>query len=121
MKMEKGRRIITDGENGREFKISAGETFQISLPENPTTGYRWEINGSGAPFVGLEKEEYAAPEDGPAGPVLGRGGTRSFIFKAVEPGRTELILRLRRSWEAESESAGSFSVKLEITGLQKQP
>ncbi|MCX5786563.1 MAG: protease inhibitor I42 family protein [Elusimicrobia bacterium] len=119
MKQEKDRKIITQNENGREFELAMGETFQVSLPENPTTGYQWEVYKSGAPFVGLEKEEYIAPEENLSGHIVGRGGTKLLTFEAAKPGEAELALRLRRSWEAESEFVDSFSVKLKIVGLQK--
>jgi inhibitor of cysteine peptidase len=114
MGARKVKRVITQKENGREVELMAGETFQVSLPENPTTGYRWTVYGSSATLVGLEKEEYDAPGEDPARPMLGRGGTRVLTFKAAEPGAVELVLRLRRSWEKESEFAASFSVKLKI-------
>ena len=119
IKREKDRKVITHKENGREFKITVGETFQVSLPENPTTGYQWKVYKSGAPFVDLEKEEYVEPGEDLAMPIAGRGGTKFLAFKAAKPGETELALRLRRSWEDESKFADFFSVKLKIIELQK--
>jgi inhibitor of cysteine peptidase len=114
MKLEKDKKVITPKGNGQAFEITVGETFQVSLPENPTTGYRWIVYGSGMPFVSLDKEDYVTPENDPARPILGGGGTKILTLKAAKPGETELSLRLRRSWEAESEFADSFSIKLKI-------
>lgn len=119
MKAEKGQKIITHKDNGRGFKITVGEKFQVSLAENPTTGYQWKVYKSGAPFVELEKEEYVEPEEDSAKPRVGRGGTKILTFKAANMGKTELILRLRRSWEDESKFVDSFSVKLKIVEPQK--
>jgi inhibitor of cysteine peptidase len=119
MKREKDQKVITHKENGREFEITVGETFQVSLPENPTTGYRWRVCKSGAPFIVLQKEEYVEPEEDLARPRMGRGGTKFLTFKAAKLGETELALRLSRSWEDESKFVDFFSVKLKIVELQK--
>ena len=116
---KKDRKVITRKKNGRKFKITVGETFQVSLPESPSAGYQWKVYKSGAPFVDLEKEEYVEPEEDLAMPIAGRGGTKFLTFKAAKLGETELALRLRRSWEDESKFADFFSVKLKIVDLQK--
>ena len=67
----------------------------------------------------LEKEEYAGPGEDANKPLLGSGGTKVLTFKAEKSGGTELVLRLRRSWEAETEFADSFSVKLKIVEPSK--
>ncbi len=114
MRPEKDQRVLTPGENGRTFEITVGEIFQVSLPENPTTGYQWSVYNSGTPLISLEKEEYVIPENNPARPIMGGGGTKLLTFKAAKPGETEPSLRLRRSWEAESEFVDYFSIKLKI-------
>lgn len=119
MKAEKGQKVITHKNNGREFKISVGETFQVSLPENPTTGYEWKVRKSGSPFIGLEKEEFVEPKEDLPRPKVGRAGTKILTFKAAKVGKTELALRLRRSWEDERKFVDSFSVKLKIVEPKK--
>ena len=119
MKAEKGQKIITHKDNGREFKITVGETFQVSLSENPTTGYQWKVYKSGAPFVALKKEEFIEPKEDLPRPRVGRGGTKILTFKVAKVGETELILRLRRSWEDESKFVDSFLVKLKIVEPKK--
>ena len=119
MEHEQSLKIITAGENGQEFKMAAGETFQLSLAENPTTGYQWAVAGSSTPVVELEKEEYFAPKNDPARPIMGQGGVKLLTFKALNPGETELVLHLRRSWEAESEFVESFSIVIKVLELKK--
>ena len=45
---------------------------------------------------------------------MGQGGVKVLTFKALQPGETGLVLHLRRSWEAESEFAESFSVAIKV-------
>jgi len=104
--------IFTHQDSGKEFKIRIGETFQVILPENPTTGYIWIVYKSGTPNISLVSKSFSLPREEP--PVVGRGGTRVFTFKALKVGSAELVLRLRRPWEEESKFADSFLIKLEI-------
>jgi inhibitor of cysteine peptidase len=121
MKPKKVKKVITNKDNGKEIGLAAGETFQVSLPENPTTGYRWMVYGSTVSFISLENDDYNVPKQGHGRPRLGQGGTRLLTFLAAQPGETQLILRLRRSWEKESDFAEAFSVKLKISEAAKRP
>ena len=35
---------LVEKDSGRTIDIRSGETVQITLPENATTGYRWAID-----------------------------------------------------------------------------
>ena len=49
---------IDESQNGREIELVTGETIEIRLSENPTTGYRWELKFSGAPTCTLVADHY---------------------------------------------------------------
>ncbi|TET70367.1 MAG: hypothetical protein E3J56_08095 [Candidatus Aminicenantes bacterium] len=112
MKMDYKMEIFTQKHNGKEFKIHIGETFQVILPENPTTGYIWTVYKPGTPNISLVSKSFSSPQEEP--PAVGRGGTRIFTFRASEVGLAELHLRLRRPWEEESKFSDSFHIKLKI-------
>lgn len=76
--------------------VSAGETFKIELPENPTTGYLWVVSQSPTSGVAvLESSRYRPPSGG----VVGAGGQKTFTFRAVGPGDTRVAFEYRRPWE----------------------
>ena len=104
--------IFTSQDNGKKFKIHVGEIFQVILAENPTTGYVWTVYKSGKPQISLLSKSYSVPQEEP--PIVGRGGTRIIIFKAVKVGSAELILRLKRPWKEETKFSESFLIMLEI-------
>ena len=105
--------IFTRQYDGKEFNIQVGLTFQVILPENPTTGHLWTVYKSGTPHISLVSKSFSSPQEEP--PIEGRGGTRIFTFKAAKIGLAELILRLRRPWEEEGKFSDSFRIKLKIS------
>jgi inhibitor of cysteine peptidase len=69
--------------------VTAGETFELVVPSNPSTGYHWnivpELDANIAEFVG---QDYIAEE--PVAP--GSGGMDVWTFRAVNPGDTTIVL-----------------------------
>ena len=74
------------------------ESLKITLPENATTGYRWELERWDREVIGLvaEAPQYAS------GPLVGSGGHVDFLFQARKPGTSDIALREWRPWEGES-------------------
>ena len=112
-KKDQKMEIFTQQHDGKEFKMRRGETFQVILSENPTTGHLWTIYKSGTPHISLVSKSFSSPEEEP--PIVGGGGTRIFTFKATKVGLAELILRLRRPWDEEGKFSDSFRIKLKIS------
>ncbi len=77
----------TSTDPARPIEVQAGETFEIIIDSNPTTGYHWEIIGelNGVEFI---SREYMADK-----PVLaGSGGMDIWTFKAVATGQMQITL-----------------------------
>jgi len=68
--------------------------LELALGENPTTGYSWELEETGAPVCALRLSSFDAPSSG-----VGRGGTRRWLFEAVQVGVGHIALVYRRAWE----------------------
>jgi inhibitor of cysteine peptidase len=77
----------------RAVTVPPGDTIALSLPENPTTGYRWNLVGTGAPVLELKTDDFA-----PLGSNPGAGGTRSFTFVVRQAGDATIALRNQRKW-----------------------
>jgi len=93
---------------GETVHVQPGDEVVVRLPENPTTGYRWEID---APRGGVEvaQDSYDRPRD----EGVGAGGMRTFTLRAGEPGQAEVRLRLARSWEDEAAQQGRLAIVVE--------
>ncbi len=80
---------LTDADNGRTITASPGCEVVLRLPENPSTGYRWEAPND---LVSVTDDYLRADNLG-----VGGAGERSFTF--TTPERTvELTFALRRPW-----------------------
>ena len=101
--------VFTAADDMTTVEVSVGERFTVSLQENPTTGYAWDmIAGPGLALVG---DEFVAPSPSPS-PLEGAGGTHSWVFRAEDVGTLTLTGRYVRPWEA-GKSAADFSLTIE--------
>ena len=84
--------------------VKAGETFEVQLPGNPTTGYRWQwvpVQPSakiGLLSAGYQVGNFVHQGDGRQGPI-GGGGAHVFGFQAREAGDVTLVFEYRRTFE----------------------
>ena len=104
-------RVFTSENNGKEYNLSVGEEFQVRLWENPTTGYLWSILGSVSPHLKLLDRKFIRRNDAR---LVGSGGERTFVFRAIKPGFDVLHMTLKRPWEKKGSEAGSYYIKLTI-------
>ena len=99
------------------FEAAVGETFQIKLKCNPTTGYEWELKSI--------DRKIAAPTgpveflQSPAQPgMVGVGGNCVLGIKGVKPGKTKAVLVYRRSWE-KVKPVETFTAEIKILPKKK--
>lgn len=104
-------RVLTECVNGREVRLSCGETFELRLVERPTTGFRWQLVSDGAPTCLLVRQSFHASQ--PA--VPGRAGHRSWIFRIDRPGRATIELVHCRTWEGGTPPADAFRLTVRAT------
>jgi len=101
---------LTENDNGSRIEVSTGTSIQISLPENPTTGYRWAIDRMDEGSLTTTAQEYTLGE----GSGFGGGGVRRFTFNAIGSGETILALKNWRDWEGEDSAIDRFQVTIVV-------
>jgi inhibitor of cysteine peptidase len=74
-----------------------GDTVEVQLEGNPTTGYTWEISQVDSKILGLIGKSYTQTRTDPK--VAGTGGTFIFRIHACDKGTSELHLQYARVWE----------------------
>jgi len=84
--------VFGPGDNGGNVTVASGTAITLRLPENPTTGYRWNMT----PPDGLAvlKDDFLAPDT----QLVGAGGTHEWVISAEKPGNYTLHAEYRRPW-----------------------
>lgn len=102
---------LTGDDSGGSVTVPAGETFEVVLESNPTTGYSW-----GAVEIPdcVEQEGESEYESDAPPTMMGAGGEETWRFTAVEPGEGTLLLEYRRPWEEEPDVAGTFEIEVVV-------
>ncbi|NTV25546.1 MAG: protease inhibitor I42 family protein [Chlorobiaceae bacterium] len=101
--------VLGESDNNRTVDIRVGESIRITLPENATTGYRWEIEQFNRELIGMVAEE---PKYN--GHALGSGGHIEFVFQGRKPGATELVLKEWRSWEGDASVIARYHLRVNV-------
>jgi predicted secreted protein len=105
---------IDETANGRDVHLRVGDELKLTLPENRSTGYKWQLvrlPGAALHLVSDTFEPNIAPRPGSA-------GARYWIFKAYEAGQATIELRSKRSWE-DVPSGKAFECKVVIDRLDR--
>lgn len=97
--------VMTEAQNNATVHVKMGNYIIVQLPENPTTGYQWNLTTT--PGLQVTNDTYE-PSDR-TGNLVGSGGTRVWEMTAVAPGEQEISAVYSRSWEPVTGTETSFS------------
>ncbi|MGD8398041.1 MAG: protease inhibitor I42 family protein [Anaerolineae bacterium] len=87
------------------IEISEGETFAVTLPANPTTGYIWHLDTESR-HLEVEEEHFDA------GGAPGAAGVQVFVLRARKTGHTWVTCEYRRSWQETVRETRRFRVEI---------
>jgi inhibitor of cysteine peptidase len=92
--------------------LNNGQHLILTLPSNPTTGYRWAIQDSaGGVLRAISPEVYTNPEN--TG-LVGSGGQSTWRFQAFAAGNGRLRLTYQQPWEPEATPAQTFDCAISV-------
>ena len=92
-------------------RLQLGQSLTVTLPSNPTTGFRWTIQDSaGGVLRALSPEVYSSAESG----VIGGGGQSTWRFQAFAAGQGRLRLTSQQPWEPEAEPTETFDCAITV-------
>jgi len=93
-------------------RLNNGQNLILSLPSNPSTGYRWAVQDSaGGVLKALGPEVYRNPED--AG-IVGAAGVSTWRFQAFNPGTGRLRLTYQQPWAPEVPPVETFDCAIAV-------
>jgi predicted secreted protein len=103
-------KVVTDADKGGEVHLQVGDTLEVRLSANPTTGYMWYIKKESTPLLKLVHQTQTEPtEQGVGRPVL-----QVFNFEARRSGDGVLVLHYVRSWDKPAPDEEQYQIHVFI-------
>jgi inhibitor of cysteine peptidase len=94
-----------------KVKLARGETLEVRLPSNRTTGFSWQL----AKYDKDKLKSQGKPEyERPKKPLPGAGSVEVFRFTAEAAGKSELELVYKRPFEKDKPPAKTYKLTVEI-------
>lgn len=99
-------------DDGQNVSIKKGEALRLSLPENPSTGYSWNLSLSDGLY--LVSDQYTS--DDTSDRLVGAGGTHSWDIRATGIGPQQITGVYRRPWESTAVPEKTFALTVQVRG-----
>lgn len=95
--------------NGKEVELPVGETIEVRLPENRTTGYQWVLESSAKAVSSLLNDEVEP------GSLMGGPGIHHWYFRTDRAGSGHIKLSYRRPWEETEKPQRTFELDIRVS------
>ncbi|TBU76958.1 peptidase inhibitor I42 [Pseudomonas daroniae] len=106
------RSVTVQEQSQCPINLHAGQQVILSLPSNPTTGYRWAVREDAASILkSLGPEVYSAAENSD---LVGGAGHSTWRFQATGSGEARLLLTYAQPWDASAEPAETFDCRIRV-------
>lgn len=94
------------------LQLESRQHLVLTLPSNPSTGYRWQVRESASRVLrSLGPEVYSEAEESG---VVGSAGQSTWRFQAVQSGLDSLLLVYQRPWEVGKEPEKVFDCAISV-------
>ncbi len=103
-------RTLSEKDTSSTVKMYVGETLEVVLKGNPSTGYRWEVGSVNKAIV----RQVGKTEFKPNRKARGSGGMIIMRFKAITVGQTSLKLIFHRPFEKNTPPMKTFEVTVVV-------
>jgi inhibitor of cysteine peptidase len=101
---------LGSADSGSSQTLAVGQQLRVSLDSNPTTGYRWAIDGALPPQLAQVGE----PKFTAQSSAIGAGGVELWTFVGRSAGACTLKLKYWRSFEPTATPANAFEAALNV-------
>jgi predicted secreted protein len=110
--------ILTEADAGKTVTLPVGQTLEVVLKANTTTGYSWKLKQFFKKGKATQLIDESYENDPNPGGAVGVGGKTRFKFKAISEGKTKISLIYSRG--PQGEAAESFSVTVNSVAAKSQ-
>ena len=103
-------KVITDADKGGVVHLRLGDTLELRLKSNPSTGFMWYVEKESTPLLKLvHQSQTDVTEPGEGRPVF-----QVFRFEPRRGGDGVLRLHYVRSWEKPTPDDEQFDIRVVI-------
>ena len=103
-------KVITDADKGGVVHLRLGDTLELRLKSNPSTGFMWYVEKESTPLLKLvHQSQTDVTEPGEGRPVF-----QVFRFEPRRGGDGVLRLHYVRSWEKPAPDDEQFDIRVVI-------
>ena len=106
--------IANEAMNGQRGTLQQGAELSVELPENPSTGYRWQIDDEPGAKILTPTGSTFVRSDNSSGAV-GVGGTRRFAYRAMSVGSCSLHYTLIPPGRGRADGEQHYSIDVDVT------
>jgi inhibitor of cysteine peptidase len=104
---------LTEKDAGRTINLHPGDTLQVTLAGNPSTGFGWYAPSLDTKILKQEGDwEFKSADSSPA--KVGAPGTLTLKFSTAGSGRTALHLVYHQPWDSKTPPAHKFDVTVVV-------
>ncbi|WP_194290755.1 protease inhibitor I42 family protein [Nocardia aurantia] len=97
--------VLGSDDNGHAVTLTVGQELAVALPDNPSTGYRWQLGDLDQNVLRVDGDPQLRAN--PAGGFVPGGPDQAvWTFAAEAPGTTTLNLVSARPWEQGGAASG---------------
>jgi inhibitor of cysteine peptidase len=107
-------KVITGADQGGHVHLKVGETLELRLKSNPSTGYLWYVHPRSTPLLKLTGQSQTGPTGQFGEQRVGQPIFQIFKFEAQRRGCGVLLLHYVRSWEKPTQDEEQFRLRLLI-------
>jgi predicted secreted protein len=100
---------ITEDSNGTEIDLAAGETLEVRLQENRSTGFKWVLESAGEKVCALVGDAFEK------GSAIGQPGTHRWEFRSEQAGSGTITLSYQRPWEEKQSPDRTFTLRVRVS------
>jgi inhibitor of cysteine peptidase len=101
---------LAETDTGHSIELHVGDTLELTLSSNPTTGFQWEVSDRDITILQPSGE----PEFESSSDSVGSGGKTIMRFKVVGTGQTKLKLIYHRPFEKDVPPVQIFEVDVTV-------
>jgi inhibitor of cysteine peptidase len=104
-------KTVTDKDKGAQISLKTGDTLEVRLEANPTTGYMWYLEPQSTPILKLTGQTQTEP---PQNGMVGQPVFQIFKFQPRSSGSGVLLMHYVRSWEKPKPDDKQFDLHVTI-------